>query len=48
MANFDNFELDVDLQPNSRLQRWRKCSSVADNFMQQMDSIQYSFNGVEK
>jgi hypothetical protein len=47
IPNFD-FELDVDLQPNSRLRRWKRCSGVVDNFVQQMDSRLHSFNGKEK
>jgi hypothetical protein len=48
MANLDHYEFDADLQPNSRLSRWRRCSSVVNNFVQQMDNIHHFFNGVEK
>jgi len=47
IPNLD-FKFNVDLQPNSRLQRWRKCSGVVDSFVQQMDSRLHSFNGEEK
>jgi hypothetical protein len=47
IPNLD-FELNVDLQPNSRLRRWRRCSGVVNNFVQQMYSRLHSFNGEEK
>jgi hypothetical protein len=43
-----DFELDVDLQPTSRLRRWRRCLGVVNNFMQQMDSRLHFFNGKKK
>ncbi len=47
MLNLDS-ELDVSLQPNSKLRRWKRCPSVVDIFMQQMNSRLYFFNGEEK
>jgi len=47
IPNF-NSGLNVDLQPNSKLRRWRRCLRVVNNFVQQMDSKLHSFNGEEK
>jgi len=46
IPNLDS-KFDVDLQPNSRLRRWWRCSSVVDSFVQQLDSKLHYFNGEE-